>query len=145
MSVGKVQQIAKPMDMYHQPKNKFVAGFLGMPTMNFFEKGEIAKKLAKATKLNLEETSFGIRPEHIKINKMLREDEKALLNLEVDVVLVESFGREVLVAAEFKGETFRFFVENDGLKRGDKIKVSFKKTKVYAFDKSKDENTIGRF
>ncbi len=145
MSVGKVQQIAKPMDMYHQPKNKFVAGFLGMPTMNFFTEGEIAKKISKATKLKLEDASFGIRPEHIKLTSMLREGEKSLLKLIVDVQLVESFGREVLVAADLNGETIRFFVENDSIKRGDKVEISLKKTKVYAFDKSEDENTIGRF
>ncbi len=145
MSVGKVQQIAKPMDMYHQPKNKFVAGFLGMPTMNFFTEGKIAEKLAKTTKLNLGDTSFGIRPEHIKLTNMLREGEKSLVKLKVEVQLVESFGREVLIAAEFNGETIRFFVENDNINRGDIVEISLKKTKVYAFDRTEDENTIGRF
>jgi ABC-type sugar transport system ATPase subunit len=36
MSEGKVQQIGTPEDLYHQPANRFVASFIGSPTMNFF-------------------------------------------------------------------------------------------------------------
>ncbi len=35
MARGKIQQIAKPMDLYHQPTNRFVAAFVGSPPMNF--------------------------------------------------------------------------------------------------------------
>jgi multiple sugar transport system ATP-binding protein len=36
MRYGKIQQIAAPLDLYHQPANLFVAGFIGSPPMNFF-------------------------------------------------------------------------------------------------------------
>ena len=36
MSVGKVQQIGTPLEVYNNPKNIFVAGFIGSPQMNFF-------------------------------------------------------------------------------------------------------------
>jgi multiple sugar transport system ATP-binding protein len=38
--VGSVQQLADPLTIYNRPKNRFVAGFLGSPSMNFFS-GEI--------------------------------------------------------------------------------------------------------
>ena len=40
MHQGRVQQVGRPMDIYNQPANRFVAGFVGSPAMNFFE-GEI--------------------------------------------------------------------------------------------------------
>ncbi len=145
MSVGHVQQIDNPMDMYHKPANKFVAGFLGMPMMNFFEKGKILEELSKKTKLNSEDVTFGIRPEHIKKTSDLKEKSESLIDFEAEVELVESFGREVLINGVIGDEHIRFFVETDNYKRGDKVKVSFKKEKLYAFSKKGNEETIGRF
>ena len=39
---GRIQQIGRPMDLYHSPVNRFVAGFIGTPPMNFLE-GHIAE------------------------------------------------------------------------------------------------------
>ena len=35
MNYGKVEQMGAPMDLYYKPANKFVAGFIGSPKMNF--------------------------------------------------------------------------------------------------------------
>ncbi len=37
MEKGHIRQLGRPLDLYHRPDNKFVAGFIGSPTMNFFE------------------------------------------------------------------------------------------------------------
>lgn len=37
MKDGYIQQVAPPIELYHQPANRFVAGFIGSPAMNFFE------------------------------------------------------------------------------------------------------------
>ena len=37
MKAGVVQQVGKPMELYDQPVNKFVAGFIGSPQMNFYD------------------------------------------------------------------------------------------------------------
>ncbi len=146
MSVGNVQQIAKPMDMYHQPANKFVAGFLGMPMMNFFEEGKVANELAKITKQDIKDVTFGCRPEHIKLVTELSTATDALIKFDVKVELVESFGRETLVnASTTSGVKIRFFSEDDSLARGKKVKVAFRKNKVFAFSREEDEATIGRF
>jgi len=39
---GRVQQVAPPMEVYGKPVNQFVAGFIGMPPMNFFQ-GVVSK------------------------------------------------------------------------------------------------------
>ncbi len=145
MSVGHVQQKAAPMDMYHQPANKFVAGFLGMPMMNFFTEGKIAEELAKKTKQDIKKATFGCRPEHVKLTEDLQKGETAILKLKAEVQISEAYGREVLVTAKVEDELIRFFTDEEKLKRGDEIEIAFRKSKVYAFERKGDEKTISRF
>ena len=58
MKDGKVQQIGSPMYLYNHPINKFVAGFIGSPPMNFLT----VKIMEKAGKLVADEGSFEITP-----------------------------------------------------------------------------------
>ncbi|WP_036139120.1 ABC transporter ATP-binding protein [Luteibacter sp. 9135] len=72
---GRIEQIGKPMALYHKPVNLFVAGFLGMPQMNFFRAtaqggtfrlpggNALAVPGAEATG----EVTLGIRPEHLRV------------------------------------------------------------------------------
>jgi multiple sugar transport system ATP-binding protein len=72
---GRIEQIGKPMALYHKPVNIFVAGFLGMPQMNFF--GATAQgaafRLANGATLAVPgaeatgEVTLGIRPEHLRV------------------------------------------------------------------------------
>ncbi|HRM76397.1 MAG TPA: ATP-binding cassette domain-containing protein, partial [Paracoccus sp. (in: a-proteobacteria)] len=52
---GIVEQVGRPMDLYNDPDNTFVAGFIGSPQMNFLKSG----------KLGLSSDTLGIRPEHL--------------------------------------------------------------------------------
>ena len=78
---GVIQQIGKPIDVYNNPTNKFVGGFLGAPAMNFFEAKivdnayiSINDKLAKlsdsqiAKLKSLDSVLVGIRPEKLNLN-----------------------------------------------------------------------------
>jgi multiple sugar transport system ATP-binding protein len=47
-SAGNVEQIGKPLDLYHRPANRFVAGFIGSPRMNFLEGKLLEKSLDRA-------------------------------------------------------------------------------------------------
>jgi multiple sugar transport system ATP-binding protein len=58
MKDGKIQQIGAPLDLYNNPVNKFVAGFIGSPPMNFLT----VKVVEKGGALVLEEGSFDIKP-----------------------------------------------------------------------------------
>lgn len=55
LRAGVIEQVGSPLELYHQPRNVFVAGFIGSPKMNIFS-GPEAEKLGAAT--------IGIRPEH---------------------------------------------------------------------------------
>ncbi|MDE3240940.1 MAG: ATP-binding cassette domain-containing protein, partial [Paracoccaceae bacterium] len=59
LNAGKVAQVGRPMDLYNDPANTFVAGFIGSPQMNFL----------KAGALGLRCETVGIRPEHVAISR----------------------------------------------------------------------------
>ena len=58
LQAGVIEQVGSPLELYQSPRNKFVAGFIGSPKMNFIE-GEEATKHGAQT--------IGIRPEHIQV------------------------------------------------------------------------------
>ena len=111
---GIVQQIESPLNIYHRPANRFVAGFIGSPTMNFFngtisDNGKLAfrqegssltiklprtleKRLKQAARKGL---TIGIRPEHIHAHKPPGVDTVAPFDAQIEVV--EPVGNEVFV------------------------------------------------
>jgi multiple sugar transport system ATP-binding protein len=60
LNAGRIEQYGSPMELYKTPANRFVAGFIGSPKMNFLE-GEAAGKYRAA--------AIGVRPEHIAISR----------------------------------------------------------------------------
>src|SRR5512135_3453254 len=74
MNAGKVEQIGSPLDLYDNPANLFVAGFIGSPAMNFLPE-----------KRDGREVLVGMRPEHLEI---------ADDGLEAEVVVVEPTGAD---------------------------------------------------
>ncbi|MFK8033847.1 MAG: ABC transporter ATP-binding protein [Hyphomicrobiales bacterium] len=59
LRAGYIEQVGSPLELYHTPRNTFVAGFIGSPKMNIFSGPEAAKYDA---------TSIGIRPEHLDVS-----------------------------------------------------------------------------
>ncbi|WP_116134127.1 ABC transporter ATP-binding protein [Tropicimonas sp. IMCC34043] len=59
LQAGRIEQVGSPLDLYRTPSNKFVAGFIGSPRMNFIEGPEAAKYNAH---------TIGIRPEHLDVS-----------------------------------------------------------------------------
>ncbi|MDZ4136528.1 MAG: TOBE domain-containing protein, partial [Paracoccaceae bacterium] len=59
LQAGNIEQVGSPLELYHAPRNTFVAGFIGSPKMNLIVGPEAAKHAA---------TTIGIRPEHIGIS-----------------------------------------------------------------------------
>ena len=59
LQAGVIEQVGSPMELYRAPRNRFVAGFIGSPKMNFIEGAEAAKHDAHA---------IGIRPEHVAVS-----------------------------------------------------------------------------
>jgi multiple sugar transport system ATP-binding protein len=123
MSAGELQQIDTPFNLYHNPRNVFVAGFIGSPSMNFFDAmiKEVDGKLVVQTSAftvpvppsmgNLyksysgKKIVFGIRPEDIHdIDYQPGGITPALIEANVDVV--EQMGNEMILYLEEGGKTF---------------------------------------
>lgn len=114
MKDGVVQQVDSPLNIYNKPVNKFVAGFIGSPTMNFMsgsiktndplqfmQEGSnfsIPVPVAHANKLksySKPQLTLGIRPEHIYMQKPAGMDSVAPFKATVEVV--EPVGNEIFV------------------------------------------------
>ena len=116
---GEIQQIGTPGDIYNNPVNTFVAGFIGNPGMNFF-KGLADKKAI-----------LGIRPEHLLINQ-----EKDI-TFTASIDLIEMLGNEFLIYAKTCDQSFAVKTNDRlNLKRNDQIKVAIDLSKVLFFDES---------
>ena len=60
LRAGHIEQVGSPLELYHEPRNKFVAGFIGSPKMNLIEGAEARKHGAD---------TIGIRPEHMGVSR----------------------------------------------------------------------------
>ncbi|MFO1204088.1 MAG: ABC transporter ATP-binding protein [Tabrizicola sp.] len=58
LNAGRIEQVGAPLELYNNPRNLFVAGFIGSPKMNMIEGAEAAKHNAH---------TIGVRPEHISV------------------------------------------------------------------------------
>ncbi|MEZ5824184.1 MAG: sn-glycerol-3-phosphate ABC transporter ATP-binding protein UgpC [Geminicoccaceae bacterium] len=144
MQGGYVEQVGAPLDLYDNPANLFVAGFIGSPSMNFIDaklrrSGDHAVAVANdGTELPLpagtggsdgQEVVYGIRPEHIQLV-----GDGAGLPAKVNVV--EPTGAEILVIVQFAGsEAQVVFKERHALKHGDDIRLAPVVESVHIFDK----------
>tara|TARA_B100001093_G_C26785819_1_gene996635 strand:+ start:422 stop:1444 length:1023 start_codon:yes stop_codon:yes gene_type:complete len=65
MNEGNIEQVGRPLDLYNNPANKFVAGFIGSPRMNFFNLSTLENNIQKLAPKNA--VTLGIRPEHFQL------------------------------------------------------------------------------
>jgi multiple sugar transport system ATP-binding protein len=113
MNAGRIDQVGTPHELYHRPATRFVAGFIGSPTMNFMacrlEQNGAALKLVVSDQLSFpvpdsrcaqykpfagKELIFGLRPEHI-TEPRGSGDERCQFDAVLDVV--EPMGMETMV------------------------------------------------
>ena len=145
---GRVEQVGAPLELYHNPVNQFVAGFIGSPRMNFLNAKVLQMDGTKA-RLQLsggEQFSLtldhpvkvgdvllmGIRPEHLLIG------ETGDVNIALNVDVVEALGGTTFAYTQYAGED-QVVVVADGshiIPRGKTIEVSFKLDHVHLFDTS---------
>ena len=145
MRDGLILQLDNPKTIYNLPVNKYVAEFIGSPSMNFIE-GKLKGLNFEFDDLsfNLDGYSFkekikdsskvwlGVRPENIVIN----ESDKAMpVNCDVVVEVVEPMGADTLVWSSLNGRELRLTVEgNKTVNIGDKLSVGFDPAHVSIFD-----------
>lgn len=69
MNAGEIQQVGTPKEIYNNPANKFVAGFIGTPKINFINTENAEKLCSELYNLKDKNVDVAIRPEHITISK----------------------------------------------------------------------------
>jgi multiple sugar transport system ATP-binding protein len=117
MRAGLLQQFDTPMNIYHRPANRFVAEFVGSPSMNFiegrFDEGARLFRSGEDVSLPLSEpqlerlrgrerVTLGIRPEHIQLAQREREEDDDAMP--ANVYVTEQMGNETLVFLRLGGE-----------------------------------------
>jgi multiple sugar transport system ATP-binding protein len=128
---GVIQQIASPLELYHKPVNKFVAGFIGTPPMNMVEgkivaenghlrfatdNGGINLRVAPQHEENLrryagKKVVFGIRPEDFMENR----EQKVLdgASIQGNIEVVEPMGSEIYLYLDAGGKPLTARIDSD--------------------------------
>ena len=166
MKDGFVQQVDTPQNLYDNPVNKFVAGFLGSPQMNFVDavlreeygqyvvefgsnRGNIYQIIVPESKVNGNLASYvnrevvlGIRPESIY-------DDPAVLQsattgiIDTNVEITEMMGAETYLYLLCEGIPLTARVNpNSTAKPGDDIKVAIDPNKIHLFDKETEKAIV---
>ena len=148
MKDGLIQQLNTPNAIYNTPVNRFVAGFIGSPGMNFI-KGNL-QRMGDDWSLDMGENQFllqgyhftqqpiegqpvelGIRPEHIHIRDAAQGQlARSSLNIEI----VEPMGADIVAWSQLGGHTFSLRTAADTvIAAGDKLPIGFDPTKTSVF------------
>jgi multiple sugar transport system ATP-binding protein len=144
MNQGQIQQVATPLTLYRYPANRFVAGFIGSPTMNFLTvqvktplvishpgfrltlPGTWEPALAA---YNGQTITLGIRPEHLSISL------PAPKNLPVTVTRIEALGSETYLTVRLGETTLQVRVPPDVTAHiGDELWLAIAPEQVHLFD-----------
>jgi multiple sugar transport system ATP-binding protein len=138
MHDGIVEQIGHPLDLYDDPQNAFVAGFIGSPATNFLngkigatgvttENGTVLPINHAPPASDGREVRYGIRPEHIE----LADD-----GIDAEVVVIEPTGSETQLIARLDGhEVVAVFRERHDLSPGQQIKLRPRPDVAMIFDR----------
>ncbi|MEZ5666806.1 MAG: ABC transporter ATP-binding protein [Alphaproteobacteria bacterium] len=118
---GNIEQFGSPLELYHTPANRFVAGFIGSPRMNFIEGPEAARHGAHA---------IGVRPEHLAMST----ESGAWPGT---VTVAEHLGSDTFlhVATDALGTLTARADGEFGVRHGDRIFLTPKSDRIYRFDR----------
>jgi multiple sugar transport system ATP-binding protein len=151
-NAGRIEQVGAPLALYSRPSNRFVAGFLGSPPINFIsgkvalgsgQQGQPQLNVDGAGRVDLPTTvavasgasvTLGVRPEHVVV---VRADE----GLAVQIELLEHLGDSLILHATLNGSareriTVRLSAEQPGLEAGQVIGLRALTKHVLLFDES---------
>ena len=140
---GIVQQAAAPMELYSRPANRFVAGFIGSPAMNFFEgalnrNGEACTFSGKDITIQIpcrdsfssRPVTLGVRPQHLTVG------DEADGTVRGEVVVVEPMGNEQIVYVVLANGTRLVAVAptEQMVKAGEMVSVQVRGDAAHVFD-----------
>jgi len=146
MNGGNVEQIGSPLELYDNPANLFVAGFIGSPAMNFLPCQAVngsgaGVSLADGSHISAPpcdtanaELTLGVRPEHFVISDA---------GVPADVVVVEPTGADTQVYCKLAGSDVTVVSrERHTFKHGDKIRLLPQPGKTYLFDSASGKRLV---
>ena len=157
-TIGRVEQIGTPQEVYKHPANKFVAGFIGSPAMNFFEvtledgrlvgpNRDFSLQVPEGNLKGVREKGyegnkliFGIRPEDINMEPAFLETfPESVLTAKISVS--ELLGAESHLYCAVGGSEFVAKVDaRDHMNTGSSIKLGFDLNKAHYFDAETEDN-----
>lgn len=160
MYKGQIQQVAPPMEVYNKPVNRFVAGFLGTPPMNFFN-GKIEMNdnnpifiLADGSGIKLsefdgklssyvgQEMVLGVRPEHLSVNQIPNQSDNSF---EASVDVVEPLGdrKNVYLTTE-NGQKFIANLDpHIDIQMNEEIEIYVNTSQIHIFKQGDTGQNIG--
>ncbi len=118
MNKGEIMQVDSPKEIYKNPKNIFVAQFIGSPAMNILDVDRFNEK-------------YGFRPEKIKLQPNNNFDGIVLYG---QVLTKEMLGSEVLYCVDVQGKNIMIKTEIDTLNFDEKVELFINKSDLYYFD-----------
>jgi multiple sugar transport system ATP-binding protein len=150
MRNGNIMQLGTPDEIYNRPQNRYVADFIGSPSMNFLD-GHLERGVFRSGDLSLQLDGYrfgapqvaarpailGIRPEHVATGALVS---AAPIKGELTAELVEPMGSDTLVWANLAGKPFR--IRMDGQARvvpGDRLPIGIDPAKASVFDAKTEE------
>jgi multiple sugar transport system ATP-binding protein len=156
---GVIQQVDSPLNLYNDPVNLFVAGFIGSPSMNFF-KGQIFDENGywfrndflnftlpssikeKLNKLRIKDVTLGVRPEHLKDITAVK-DNNLSEPQKIQVDVIEPVGNEVFVYFKLNEISYCMRMPHEKLyKPGDDMEIGFDLNKLYLFNSNTEKRII---
>lgn len=155
---GVIQQMDTPMNLYDFPANKFVASFIGSPSMNFaearlddsgesihvegFDVGIPESKAKDVAPFAGRKVIFGIRPEHVQDIRFAREGMKKYV-LKGSVEVAEPMGAELMLHVKVGESVFAARVDaRSSARLGDEIEVCLDMEKMHIFDRETEKNLV---
>ncbi len=147
MNAGRIEQVGDPLTIYRHPANRFVAGFIGTPRMNFMPARPISEGAGQALRISgnvtvplavelplatTDELILGVRPEHLKLGA----PDAGRLN--GTIRLAEHLGSETLLHIDV-GLGEHLIVKDEGMSgwhSGDAVAVLLDATNAHVFDSS---------
>jgi multiple sugar transport system ATP-binding protein len=141
LNAGRVEQVGSPLDLYDRPKNRFVASFIGSPSMNMLD-GKVADVSGRGARVAIgaseialdaaeglaegQAVTVGVRPEHLELSDT---------GLAAKVRVVEPTGSETHVIVEFQDqEITAVFRERHRFRAGDLVHLSPDPDHLHVFD-----------
>jgi multiple sugar transport system ATP-binding protein len=149
LNKGAIEQVGTPMELYHTPVNKFVAGFIGSPKMNFIDGELLSATPAQATVRLFEGTTvevasdatslragakvtLGIRPEHV-----VAQRDAVPQAAKCHVQLAEHLGDTIYLHATLASSTDSMTIRTEPdnpIDTGDMAFLSFPRKRCFLFD-----------